>query len=76
MIPKKNNYTKEFKFSVKTPEGKILLKEIAEFGSKENPFPSDWEENPLIQMSFREYERALIDRHFVITMEEDCKLDI
>lgn len=71
-----NNYSKDFKYTLKSKEGKILLQEIVTFGSKEKPFPEDWESNPMIQMAILDYKETLIKNNFDIVVDENLEFDI
>ena len=37
------NYKKDFKYTIKTKEGKIIAQAVISFGSEECPFPKDWQ---------------------------------
>ena len=70
------DYKKNFKYSLKSKDGKtILLQSIVSFGTKENPFPKDWENNGMAQRSIFEYKEEFINRHFDLTIEESDELD-
>lgn len=71
----KEDYKKNFKYSLKSKDGKILLQSIVSFGSKEYPFPKDWENNGMAQRSIFEYKEDLINKFFDITIEEGDELD-
>lgn len=68
--------TKEFKYTLKSKKGKVLLESIIAFGNKENPFPNNWKENPLIQIQLQDYKRKLIEDNFDIEISEDLKFNI
>jgi hypothetical protein len=69
------NYKKNFKYSLKSKDGKIILQSIVSFGSKEYPFPKDWENNGMAQRSMFDYKEEFINRHFDLTIEEGDELD-
>lgn len=69
------NETKDFKFTMKSKSGKTFVQEIVTFGSKEKPFPADWKENGMIQMSLQEYKQTFFDKYFDILIEEGSELD-
>jgi hypothetical protein len=69
------DYRKRFKYTLKSKSGKILLQSIVSFGSKEHPFPKDWENNAIAQMSLIDFKEQLINEHFDITIEEGDELD-
>lgn len=70
------SYSKDFKYTLKSKEGKILLQEIVTFGSKAKPFPDDWKGNPMIQMALVDYKQTLISRNFDILIDENLDFDI
>ena len=72
---KQENYKKNFKYSLKSKDGKIILQSIVSFGSKEYPFPKDWENNGMAQRSIFEYKEEFINKHFDLTIEEGSELD-
>lgn len=69
------DYKKNFKYSLKAKDGKIILQSIVSFGSKEYPFPKDWENNGMAQRSMFEYKQDFINKFFDITIEEGDELD-
>jgi mRNA-degrading endonuclease YafQ of YafQ-DinJ toxin-antitoxin module len=71
-----NHYSKDFKYTLKSKEGKIILQEVVTFGSKEKPFPQDWKDNPMIQMAIMDYKDTLIRNNFDILVSEDLEFDI
>lgn len=71
-----NRYSKDFKYTLKSKEGKILLQEIVTFGSKQRPFPKDWKTNPMIQMALIDYKETLITNNFDILVDENLDFDI
>jgi hypothetical protein len=44
------------------------------FGSKERPFPKDW--NPMIQIALSDYKETLIKNNFDILVDENLDFDI
>lgn len=71
----KEDFKKSFKYSLKAKDGKIILQSIVSFGSKKNPFPKDWKNNGMAQMSIFEYKEEFINKFFDITIEEGDELD-
>jgi hypothetical protein len=69
------DYKKNFKYSLKAKDGKIILQSIVSFGSEEYPFPKDWENNGMAQRCIFEYKEEFINRHFDLTIEEGDVLD-
>ena len=63
-------YSKDFKYSIKTKEGKVLVEEIVTFGNKEKPFPADWKNDGIALMTLLNYEEAFLKRHLDITHKE------
>lgn len=70
------SYSKDFKFTLKSKEGKILLQEIVTFGSMEKPFPKDWKNDPITQMALIDYKETLIKNNFDILIDENLDFDI
>ena len=71
-----NRYSKDFKYTLKSKEGKILLQEIVTFGSKEKPFPKDWKSNPMVQIAIIDYKETFIKNNFDILVDENLDFDI
>ena len=71
-----NRYSKDFKYTLKSKEGKILLQEIVTFGSKEKPFPKDWKGNPMVQIAIIDYKDTFIKNNFDILVDENLDFDI
>jgi mRNA-degrading endonuclease YafQ of YafQ-DinJ toxin-antitoxin module len=69
-------YSKDFKFTLKSKDGKILLQEVVTFGTEEQPFPENWKEDYFAQSSVLDYKQNFIDRNFDIDVSEDTKFDI
>lgn len=67
---KNNNYTKDFKYTIKSKNGKILFQSVVTFGSKTNPFPKDWKDNPMVQISLQEYKEKIIKDNLDIEISE------
>lgn len=64
-------HTKDFKYTLKSKEGKILLQSVVTFGSKEKPFPEDWKSNPLVQMALVDHKRNFIDENFDVEIDDE-----
>ena len=71
-----NRYSKDFKYTLKSKEGKILLQEIVTFGSKEKPFPKDWKSNPMVQIAIIDYKDTFIKNNFDILVDENLDFGI
>lgn len=69
-------YSKDFKFTLKSKVGKILLQEVVTFGTEEHPFPENWEEDYFAQSSVLDYKQKFIDSNFDIDISEDTEFDI
>jgi mRNA-degrading endonuclease YafQ of YafQ-DinJ toxin-antitoxin module len=69
-------YSKDFKFTLKSKEGKILLQEVVTFGTEEQPFPENWKEDYFAQSSVLDYKQKFIDKNFDIDVSEDTEFDI
>jgi mRNA-degrading endonuclease YafQ of YafQ-DinJ toxin-antitoxin module len=69
-------YSKDFKFTIKSKEGKIILQEVVTFGTEEQPFPENWKDDYFAQSSVLDYRQKFIDRNFDIDISEDTEFDI
>jgi|694.fasta_scaffold132958_2 hypothetical protein len=69
------NYKKDFKYTIKTKEGKIIAQAVISFGSEECPFPKDWAENGMVLRSLHEYKDVFINSFLDISFEEGNELD-
>lgn len=69
-------YSKDFKFTLKSKDGKILLQEVITFGTKEQPFPENWKEDYFAQSSVLDYKQKFIDENFDIDISEDTNFDV
>jgi hypothetical protein len=67
---------KEFKFTIKDKKGKVYVETIATFGSKEYPFPDDWKENAIAQMSIMNFKEKILNEHFTIEVSEDLEFTL
>ena len=65
---------KEFRYSIRTKEGKLVAQQIVSFGSKTMPFPEDWKENVHAQMALQDYKQKLFDVFFDVTIEPGSEL--
>ena len=70
------NYSKDFKYTLRSKDGKILLQSVVTFGSKDHPFPSDWINDVHAQVTLLEYKKKFIEDNFDIEISEDLDLDI
>ena len=70
------NHSKDFKFTLKSKDGKILLQEVVTFGSEEQPFPENWKNDYFAQSSVLDYKQKFINSNFDIDISEDTEFDI
>ena len=70
------NYIKEFKYTLQSKDGKILLQSIVAFGNEETPFPINWKEDVVIQVALENYKEKLIKKHFDVKISEKLDFDI
>ena len=71
----KKKFSKDFKYTLRTKKGRIVAQSIVCFGTKENPFPKDWEKNGMALKSIFEHEETFIKEMFDISVEEGDELD-
>lgn len=69
-------YSKDFKFTLKSKDGKILLQSVVTFGTEEQPFPENWKDDYFAQISVLDYKQKFIDENFDIDISEDTNFDI
>ena len=69
-------YSKDFKFTLKSKDGKILLQSVVTFGTEEQPFPENWKNDYFAQISVLDYKQKFIDENFDIDISEDTNFDI
>jgi hypothetical protein len=68
---------KDFKFTIKDRKtGKVLVETIVSFGSIEYPFPEDWKDNSMAQMSLYEYKQELLNKMFQVDISEDLEFTL
>jgi len=66
-----NDYQKDFKYTLKSKSGKLLLESIIRFGSKSRPFPiNNWKDDALIQIELQDYKQTFIADNFDIEITE------
>lgn len=66
---------KEFKYTLKSKGGKVLLETIVAFGSKENPFPENWKDNVGVVHSLISYKEEFINSNFDVEISENLKFE-
>jgi len=73
---------KTFRFTLKTkpsdkyPEGKLIAQRVVEFGTEKYPWPKDWEESVMAQMTLIEYKEKFIKEHIDVIIDEETELDL
>lgn len=69
-------YSKDFKFTLKSKDGKILLQSVVTFGTEEQPFPENWKNDYFAQISVLDYKQKFFAENFDIDISEDTNFDI
>lgn len=69
-------YQKEFKYTIRNAKGDITNQEIVVFGSEDYPFPENWQEDGMAQMSLLEYKDELLLKYNTVEISEDTTMDI
>lgn len=65
-----NSYSKDFKYTLQSKDGKVLLQSVVTFGSKKHPFPKDWKEDGFAQIALQEYKEKFVNENFDIVISE------
>jgi len=60
----------DFKFTIKTKSGKLIVDEIVSFGTDKTPFPVNWRNEGIALMALLNYREEFIEEHLDITYEE------
>lgn len=68
--------TKDFKYTIKTKEGKILSESVVVFGTEEHPFPKDWKNDYAVQNVLQDYKRKILEDTFDIEISEDTTFSL
>ena len=71
-----NSYSKDFKYTLQSKEGKVLLQSVVTFGSEKQPFPKEWKEDGFAQIALQDYKEKFINENFDIVISEDLDFDI
>lgn len=69
-------HTKDFKFTIKDPNGKVLVETIATFGSESRPFPKDWKDNAMFQMAIQDFKIDMLQKYFKVEVSEDLEFTL
>jgi mRNA-degrading endonuclease YafQ of YafQ-DinJ toxin-antitoxin module len=71
-----NSFSKDFKYTLQSKDGKILLQSVVTFGSEKQPFPDNWKEDGFVQIALQNYKEKFINENFDIEISEDLDFDI
>ena len=66
--------TKDFRYTIRTKDGKLLAQRIVGFGSKNDPFPDDWIADGRAQIALHDYKQKMFESLFDIAVEESSEL--
>jgi mRNA-degrading endonuclease YafQ of YafQ-DinJ toxin-antitoxin module len=70
-----NNYSKDFKYTLKGKKGKVLLQCIVTFGTKKLPWPQKWKDDFFAQRALNDFKKKFIEENFDIIIDENLELD-
>lgn len=70
-----NEFKKKFKYTLRTKEGKVMAQSIVSFGTEDYPFPKNWEEDSMAQLSLIDYKEEFMNSLFDVFIEEGDELD-
>ena len=59
-----------FEFSIKTDDGKLIVTETVQLGNEVNPFPNDWESNPIIISGLEDLKKEILNKYIKIDYKE------
>lgn len=62
--------SKKFEFSITTTDGKMIVTETIELGSKEKPFPDNWESDPMTLLAIEDLKKEILKRYIKIEYNE------
>jgi len=71
-----NSFSKDFKYTLQSKKGKILLQSVVTFGSKKQPFPDNWKEDRFAQIALQNYKEKFINENFDIEISENLDFNI
>ncbi len=71
-----NSYSKDFKYTLQSKNGKILLQSVVTFGTEKKPFPKEWKEDAFAQIVLQDYKEKFINENFDVLISEDLEFGI
>lgn len=63
-------YSKDFKYTIKTKEGKVVAQTVVTFGSEDKPFPEDLENNPIALMAVMDHKKVFLEETFTVEVDD------
>jgi hypothetical protein len=71
----KSEFSKDFKYTIRSKKGRVMAQSIISFGTQEIPFPKDWQNDSMAQMCLYEYKEKFLNLVFDVSIEEGDELD-
>jgi hypothetical protein len=62
--------SKKFEFSITTTDGKMIVTETIELGSKEKTFPDNWKTDPMTLLAIEDLKKEILKRYIKIEYNE------